>query len=86
MPDATGLLSQEERDKIAAEMRRKGFKNPCPWCGKPVWEVGPSVVAAVPLIAGGALVPNGKLLPQIQLISPCGYIASFAAKLVGLNI
>jgi hypothetical protein len=86
MPDSMGVLSQAERDTVAAAMRAKSFSAPCPWCGSPNWEVGPSVVASVPVVAGGALAPSGKMVPQVMLVSPCGYIASFAARLVGLNI
>ena len=86
MPDINGVLSVAERESIAQEMQLKFQNATCPWCGSPNWEVGLAMSTNVPVGPGGVINLNGQIMPQVTLISPCGYIASFAAKLMGVNI
>lgn len=86
MPDATGLLTQEERNLIAGNMQTKMRPTACPWCGANQWEVGPSIVVNATIHANGQINVAGQITPLVTLISPCGYVAHFAAKLFGLSV
>ncbi len=86
MPDAKGLLTQAERDNIAAAMKGKLKPAACPWCGVNTWEVGPSLAVSLPLLADGRVSVVGPLIPTVTLISPCGYVVHFAAGKFGLQV
>ncbi len=86
MPDSQGLLLQQERDAIAAAMQGKLTPAECPWCGVNKWEVGPSLLVSLPLLADGRVSVVGPLVPMVSLISPCGYVAHFAAVKFGLQV
>jgi len=86
MPDAKGLLTQAERDNVAATMRGKLKPAACPWCGANTWEVGPSLAVSLPLLGDGRVSVVGPLVPMVTLISPCGHVAHFAAAKFGLQV
>jgi hypothetical protein len=87
MPDANGLLLPNERQTIAAVMSNKMKTAPaCPWCGANKWEVGPFVVVSPAIRADGTVNPAGAAVPLVTLLSPCGYVAHFAAKLFGVEV
>jgi hypothetical protein len=86
MPDPNGMLLPAER-QIIADMMKTRIKPPaCPWCGSPNWEVGPFVAASSPVRANGTVSPTGLAIPLVLLLSPCGYVAHFAAKLFGVDV
>ncbi|MEI9885468.1 MAG: hypothetical protein WDN08_03050 [Rhizomicrobium sp.] len=86
MPDSKGLLEQPERDAIAAAMQGKLKPADCPWCGVNKWEVGPSLIVSLPLLGDGRVSVVGPLIPMVTLLSPCGYVAHFAAVKFGLQV
>ena len=86
MPDQQGTLSPEEKAAIAATLNAKVGSVSCPFCRATNWQIGPQVTSAVNLGAGSSIAMGGTLSPLVQLISPCGYVAFFAAKTVGLPI
>jgi len=86
MPDSKGLLTQIERDRIAAAMGGTLKPAECPWCGVNKWEVGPSLTVALPLLGDGRVSVVGPLIPMVTLISPCGYVVHFAAGKFGLQV
>jgi len=86
MPDAKGILTQPERDHIAAAMQQSLTPAACPWCGVNKWEVGPSLAVSLPLLGDGRVSVVGPLVPLVTLISPCGYVAHFAAGKFGLQV
>jgi hypothetical protein len=86
MPDSQGLLTPKERDAIAATMHARLKPAACPWCGEQKWEVGPSLVVQPPLLGDGRMSVIGPLVPAVTLISPCGYIVHFAARMFGMQV
>ncbi len=86
MPDSNGLLTRAERDYVAQTMHGKLKPTACPWCGANSWEVGPSLAVSMPLLGDGRVSLIGPLVPMVMLISPCGYVAHFAAKKFGLKV
>ena len=86
MPDPNGLLLPNERAAIAGIMKTKVKPPACPWCGSPNWEVGPFVVISPAIRGNGTVDPAGPAVPLVTLMSPCGYIAHFAARLFGVEV
>ena len=86
MPDAKGLLTQAERDHVAKTMHGKLKPAACPWCGADKWEIGPSLAVELPLLGDGRVSVVGPLVPLVTLISPCGYVAHFAAGKFGFLV
>jgi hypothetical protein len=86
MPDTNGMLLPAERQTIANTMKTKIKPPACPWCGSPNWEVGPFITVSPPLRANGALGAGGPAVPLVMLMSPCGHVAHFAAKMFGVEV
>jgi hypothetical protein len=86
MPNSNGLLTPQERDHIARTMQTKLKPAACPWCGADRWEVGPALVVEPPMLPDGRMYLLGAVVPMVTLISPCGYVAHFAARMFGLQI
>jgi hypothetical protein len=87
MPDQNGMLLDAERQTIANIMKTKIKPPACAWCGSPNWEVGPFIAAYSPVRANGTVTTStGPAIPLVMLMSPCGNVAHFAAKLFGVDI
>jgi hypothetical protein len=86
MPDQNGMLLDAERQTIANIMKTKIKPPACAWCGSPNWEVGPFITAASPVRANGTIAATGPVIPLVLLMSPCGHVAQFAAKLFGVDV
>jgi len=87
MPDPNGLLLPAERQAIAANMQTKVKPPACPWCGSTNWELGPFIAISSPLRANATVAAaGGPAIPLVMLMSPCGYVAHFAAKMFGVDI
>ncbi|HEX4301663.1 MAG TPA: hypothetical protein VHZ78_02645 [Rhizomicrobium sp.] len=86
MPSPDGMLSQDERKQIADAMQSRFTNAICPWCSSPNWEVGLVMATTTPVGPGGTTNLNGQIMPQVTLVSPCGYIASFSAAMMGIQI
>jgi hypothetical protein len=86
MPDPNGLLLPAERQAIAGNMQTKVKPPACPWCGSSNWELGPFIAVSSPLRANASVVTGGPAIPLVMLMSPCGYVAHFAAKMFGVDI
>lgn len=90
MPDQFGMLSQEERSAILDHLRHKTKGIPtCPVCGSTEWSLEPAVVSPVAIgLKDGksVMMMGGAFLPQVMLISKCGFVRYFSAKDVGVLI
>ncbi|MEI9990534.1 MAG: hypothetical protein WDM86_10880 [Rhizomicrobium sp.] len=84
MPDSNGMLTPVERDTIAKHMQVKLKAQTCPWCGQTRWEIGPALATNPAVYADGSIHLIGPTVPMVTLISPCGYMTFFAAKMFGL--
>jgi predicted nucleic-acid-binding Zn-ribbon protein len=87
MPDASGLLTEDDKKKIVDWLRNTswGLDAKCPICGDTNWAIGEYLVQPVTLGAGGGLQLGGTGYPQIQIISTrCGYTIFLNAVIVGI--
>jgi hypothetical protein len=90
MPDATGKLTEEEKNRVGAWVKEKGKAgvNPnCPVCGSPDWFIADHLVQPMTLGANRSLLLGGIGYPQVMLVSlPCGYTRLLNAVLMGVIV
>jgi hypothetical protein len=86
MPDATGMLTKEDYDKLAAWFAKfnRPFPN-CPVCGSDKWTYGAHLLQPLTLGGGGQIQFGGIGYPQVTIVStPCGYTIFINAVIAGL--
>ena len=78
------MPSQEE---ILRALATKKVNSQCPFCGDNNWYSNGTVTATMPVDANGSfVVGGGSIFPSVQIqCMSCGYIASFNAKVLGLQ-
>ena len=84
MPTTSGILTEEEKEQVAAKIR-KTVTGQCPICGSRKWDLLDQVVAPLKFGAGGAVEAGGELAPQIMVVSECGFVAYFSAIRLGID-
>jgi hypothetical protein len=87
MPDASGKLSPEDKNKIIAWLTRDGRPTPiCPICGTQEWAIADHVTQPITVGgAGGGLVLGGVGYPNIMVVSTrCGYTMYVNAVIAGI--
>ena len=84
MPDMNGVLSQDEKQKIAVWLHSKNsFGTDCPLCHNKQWAIADHVVS--PSLTNAAGVGLGVYAyPQAMLISECGYTMYLNLVIVGI--
>jgi hypothetical protein len=84
MPDRNGVLTAEERNRIAAQLGQKGKNTACPVCLENAWSIGEHLISAK-VHMGGHLVFGGPTYPQAFIVcTNCGYVRYFMAVSLGL--
>lgn len=87
MPDATGKLTQEDKEKIKAWLGKfsPGIDSVCPVCKSTTWYICEHIVQPITLNGAQGLQLGGLSYPQVMLNSiPCGYTLFLNAVIMGL--
>jgi hypothetical protein len=86
MPDKNGLLTSDEKERIAKRIESMwtGSARNCPICGSNQWLVGDHLVQPVTLGPNNSLMLSGPGYPQVMLISTCGHTLFFNAVILGV--
>ena len=85
MPDASGILSAEDKQKVEEWLKAK-WKSPakCPVSKDNNWIIGDHVVTPMNYAASGAII-GGRVYPQVMLIcGTCGHTMLFNAVIIGI--
>lgn len=82
MPTRDGKLTGSDVANVRAYIE-ENVRNACPICGERDWDVHTSVVA--PIVVGSSTIVGPETVPQIMVISRCGYVMYFAAKAAGIE-
>jgi hypothetical protein len=84
MPDKDGLLSEAERNRIAAWLGEKGRNHACPVCGENAWAIGAHLISGK-VHLGGNLGFGGPTYPQAFIVcGNCAYVRAFMATAMGI--
>jgi hypothetical protein len=86
MPDPSGKLTPDEKDRAAAWVNEKWRGNRvCPICGSTRWILGDHLVQPIVLGNKQNILLSGVSYPHLMVISPsCGYTMFVNAVIVGL--
>jgi hypothetical protein len=83
MPDNSGALTPEEKQKVNAWFQQNWHLTSCPISGHQNWVLGDHIVQ--PVTHAGGVVIGGVSYPQIMVIcGGCGYTVYMNAVIAGV--
>lgn len=88
LPGLSAILTQQERDEVAKQLKVKGATNPCELCGNPHWSIGERLVAPSPLRRTGAgtviNIADPIYVSAVVACKKCGNTKLVNLRLLGL--
>lgn len=84
MPDASGKLTADERQKLAEWLNERAPKASCPMCQTSAWTIT-GVLVALNVSPPDRIQIGGITLPVVPVAcSNCGYVGLISAVIAGL--